>query len=71
MTNVTRNKLLTILGVDPRTARKAFGLPVNPAKDVEKLRYRFDTQSFDFYSPEEVHALERAAADLRKTPRST
>ena len=65
MTNVTRNKLLTILGAILERARKAFGLPVNPVRDVEKLRYRFDSQSFDFYSPEEVHALERAAADAQ------
>ena len=31
-------------------------------RDVEKLRERYDATSFAFYSPEEVHALVRAAA---------
>jgi integrase len=42
-------------------ARKVYGLPSNPVRDVEKLRERYDATRFDFYSPEEVWALVRAA----------
>jgi integrase len=35
---------------------------MNPVREVEKLRERYDATPFAFYSPEEVHALERAAA---------
>jgi integrase len=62
LSNRTRNKALTILGGVLERARKVYGLPSNPARDVEKLRERYDATSFDFYSPEEVHALARAAA---------
>ncbi len=31
-------------------------------REVEKLRERYDASSFNFYSPEEVWALARAAA---------
>ena len=60
--NRTRNKALTILGGIMERARKLYGLPSNPARDVEKLRTRYDSTRFAFYSPEEVHALVRAAA---------
>jgi integrase len=43
-------------------ARKVYGLPSNPVRDVEKLRERYDATRFEFYSPEEVWALVRAAA---------
>jgi integrase len=43
-------------------ARKVYGLSSNPVRDVEKLRERYDATRFDFYSPEEVHQLARAAA---------
>jgi integrase len=43
-------------------ARKVYGLPSNPVREVEKLRERYDATRFDFYSPEEVWALVRAAA---------
>jgi integrase len=43
-------------------ARKVYGLPSNPVRDVEKVRERYDATRFEFYSPEEVHALARAAA---------
>jgi integrase len=63
VSNRTRNKALTILGGVMERARKVYGLQSNPARDVEKLRERYDATSFHFYSPEEVHALARAAAD--------
>jgi integrase len=62
MGNRTRNKLLTVLGGIMERARKVYGLPANPVRDIEKLRERYDATSFNFYSPEEVHALVRAAA---------
>src|SRR4051794_18519974 len=62
LSNRTRNKALTILGAVMERARKVYGLPSNPVRDVEKLRERYDATRFAFYSPEEVHALVRAAA---------
>jgi integrase len=54
--------VLTILGGIMVRARKLYELPSNPVRDVEKLRERYDATRFDFYSPEEVRALVRAAA---------
>lgn len=54
--------MLTVLGGVTERARKVYGLASNPVRDVEKLRERYDATSFAFYSPEEVHALARAAA---------
>ncbi|MGH8963217.1 MAG: tyrosine-type recombinase/integrase [Jatrophihabitantaceae bacterium] len=65
LTNRTRNKMLTVLGGIMERARKVYGLPTNPVRDVEKLRERYDATSFAFYSPEEVHALARAAASAQ------
>jgi integrase len=62
LTNRTRNKSLTILGGIMERARRLYGLPSNPVRDVEKLRERYDATRFAFYSPEEVHSLVRAAA---------
>ena len=62
LTNRTRNKSLTILGGILERARKVYGLPSNAARDVEKLRERYDATRFAFYSPEEVLALVRGAA---------
>ena len=62
LSNRTRNKALTILGAVMERARKVYGLPTNPVREVEKLRERYDATRFAFYSPEEVHALVRAAA---------
>lgn len=62
LSNRTRNKALTVLGGVMERARKLYGLPSNPVRDVEKLRERYDATRFDFYSSEEVHALVRAAA---------
>ena len=56
----TVNKLLTNAhGVFER-ARRAWDLPANPVADVERVRERY-SGAFDFYSPEEVMALVRAA----------
>jgi len=56
----TVNKVMTILhGVFER-ARRAYGLRANPVADVERRPERY-SGTFDFYSPEEVLALVRAA----------
>lgn len=62
LTNRTRNKMLTVLGGIMERARKVYSLPSNPVRDVEKLRERYDATRFEFYSPQEVHALARSAA---------
>ncbi|HEX4717795.1 MAG TPA: hypothetical protein VH300_04640, partial [Thermoleophilaceae bacterium] len=58
--NRTVAKYLVILHGIFRRAMKVWGLPRNPAADVERPRFRVsdDIQAF---SPEEVHALVRAA----------
>jgi integrase len=53
---------VTILGGIMERARRVYGLPSNPVCDIEKLRERYDATRFEFYSPEEVWALVRAAA---------
>jgi integrase len=62
LSNRTRNKLLTVLGGIMERARRVYGLPNNPVRNLEKLRERYDATRFEFYSPEEVHALVRSAA---------
>jgi integrase len=58
----TKNKLLTELYGIFKRAQKAYGLPTNPAALVEKLKVR-PRPEIEVYSPEEVRALVRAAAD--------
>jgi integrase len=55
-------KLLAILHGIFERARRVYGLKGNPAADVERLRVRYDRTDYDFFSPEEVWALVRAAA---------
>jgi integrase len=55
-------KLLVLLNGIFRRARKVWKLPHNPVADVERLTVPKRTD-LSFYSPEEVHALTRAAAD--------
>ena len=55
-------KLLAILHGIMERARKAYGLPRNTVADVDRIRISYDAARFDFYSPEEVYALARAAA---------
>ena len=58
-------KLLAILhGIFERAGR-LWPLSANPARDVEKPRVRYDRTNFDFFSPEEVWSLARAAGDLQ------
>jgi integrase len=56
----TKNKLLTELHGIFRRAQRLHGLATNPAADLEKLRERRKVE-LDVFTPEEVHALVRAA----------
>lgn len=57
------SKLVAVMHSIFVRARRLHGLPVNPAADVERLKVPYDRFAYDFYSPEEVHALARASAD--------
>lgn len=56
----TAQKTLAMLHGIFEHARKAYGLPRNPVADVEQIKHTYDG-SVDFYSPDEVWALVRAA----------
>jgi integrase len=58
----TANKLLIILGAILERAVKTHGLLRNPARDVAKLRVRYDPDAYDFYSPDEIEQLGAAAS---------
>lgn len=58
----TVNKLLINLGAILERAVKHHGLLRNPAKDVPKLRVRYDPNAYDFFSPDEIATLGAAAA---------
>jgi integrase len=58
----TANKLLIILGAIFERAVKTHGLLRNPARDVPKLRVRYDPNAYDFFSPGEIEQLADAAA---------
>jgi integrase len=55
------NKALIVLGAILERGRK-HGLMINVARDVPKLRERYDPNQYDFFSPEEVEELIAAAA---------
>jgi integrase len=57
----TRTKSLVLLHGIFKRARKLYGLPVNPAADVEKPSAR-RSGDIEVFSPEEVMALVRAAS---------
>lgn len=57
-----RNKLLIQLHGILARAKKVYGLPMNPAAEVEKFPQR-RTGDIEVFSPEEVWALVRAAAN--------
>ena len=62
MSNTTKIKVLTVLFGVMERARKRHRLPVNPIRDVEKPRQEHSPGGeLQFYSPEEVLALVRAA----------
>lgn len=58
----TAQKMVAILYAIFERARRVYGLQGNPIADVERLRVRYDASGYDFYSPQEVWALVRAAA---------
>lgn len=57
----SKNRLMTEAHGIFKRAMKVYGLPRNPAAEVERLRVRSATD-LQVFSPEEVHALVRAAA---------
>jgi integrase len=60
----TADKLVAILHGIFERARKAYGFPSNPVEDVERFPVQYNGH-FDFYSPEEVWAIVRKAADAQ------
>jgi integrase len=60
----TRNKVLNVLSGVFSRARKVWGLPMNPAAELERHPGR-NSGDIEVFSPEEVHALLRAAHDDR------
>jgi integrase len=58
----SRSKALVVLNGIFKRARRVHGLPTNPVADVEKPSIRA-SGDIDVFSPEEVWALVRAAAD--------
>jgi hypothetical protein len=66
----TANKCLIILGAVLERAVKAHGLVRNPAREVAKLRVRYDPNQYDFFSPEEIEQLGTAAASTKTAPSS-
>lgn len=58
----TADKLVAILHGIFERARKAYGFPSNPVDHVERFPAEYSGR-FDFYSPEDVWALVRKAAD--------
>ncbi len=60
MNNRTRLKVLTVLHGVMKRAQRVWRLPRNPVTGIEKPAQRARTQ-IDVFSPEEIHALVRAA----------
>jgi integrase len=58
----TANKMLIVLGAIFERAVKTHGLLRNPVKDVAKFRVRYDPNAYDFFSPDEIEQLSKAAA---------
>jgi integrase len=59
------NKLTQFVHSTCKRARRVWGVPqANPAADLERYPER-DSGAYDFYGPEEVAALVRAAADAQ------
>jgi integrase len=61
MTGRTAEKVTSLLHGIFEFARREYGLASNPIARVERLQVRYDAARFDFYSPEEVWSLVRAA----------
>ena len=62
LTARTRNEILVVLHGIFQRARKIWGLPLNPVAQIERHPER-NSGDIEVFSPEEVHALARAAAN--------
>jgi integrase len=58
----TAVKLTAMLHGIFERARREYGVTANPVDELDPLRLVYDPDSYDFYEPEEVWSLERAAA---------
>ena len=68
LANATKTKVIVIFHGVMERARRSYGLPHNPVAGIEKPRSATKT-TIDVFSPEEVHALVRAAAcESRRRP---
>lgn len=61
LTRLSAAKVTTMFFSIMEAARKPFGITVNPARDVDPIRIKYDAGDYDFYTVEEVFALVRAA----------
>jgi len=61
LANATKTKVIVIFHGVMERARRSYRLPHNPVAGIEKPRSATKT-TIDVFSPEEVHALVRAAA---------
>ena len=59
------NKLLIILGAIFERAVKTHGLLRNPVREVPKFRVRYDPNAYDFFSPDEIEQLSKAAGSAQ------
>jgi integrase len=67
LTRRTAAKLTTMLFSIFEAARKPYGILVNPVRDVDRIRIKYDAGDYDFYTVEEVFALVRAAETVPPT----
>jgi integrase len=67
LTRRTAATVTTMLYSIFEAARKPFGVMVNPARDVDRIRIKYDAGDYDFYTVEEVFALVRAAETVAVT----
>lgn len=64
LTNRSRNKILVVLHGVFKRARRAYGLPSNPAGELEKHPQPM-SGDIEVFTAEDVHALIRAAANAQ------
>ena len=57
----TAIKVVAVMHGICERARRTYCLPENPVADVERIRDLYDPARFDFYTPEEIMAVVRAA----------
>jgi hypothetical protein len=61
MANATRLRILTCQHGVMKRAKRVSKVPRNPISDVEKPTQRHNAIELEVFSPEEIHALVRAA----------